>query len=443
MMRTPNQGKNKRPKNMDKKVVPVINNFVSAVRAQPHLEVAAKQMIFRLIAHMRDCRQEGMGKGERDLPFLIWGLLYNYFPDWENELNYIIDPLFLHYGCAGDARKIWYYFCLRNPDGNYPDHYGKWSNLISRETSEKIRIVLINWYVSVVQRIETHQGDSIPLELNLAKWMPMFRNKMKSKRTNKKVVAPSTFLSRIVARHFIYSEVGPHMIKVWKSAKDSRSGIADSVVFSILSKNMGAMEEAYRRYVVSLRDRLPKERAIVERAMAGKQPNKINHEFVPGKAAMKYQKAHRNSNDRDDLRESDPEYWKKREQCRVNKEAYVAQLVKGEKKAHGTSVFITELVQRMVGNSPDSGSYQHISESIINECSAMIRSQVDNLEKCAADNGFSLEEFGRRMLIQCDFSGSMSGIPMYLAIGVALVLAPLCGGPFKGSVFTFDTVRHT
>jgi hypothetical protein len=110
--------------------------------------------------------------------------------------------------------------------------------------------------------------------------------------------------------------------------------------------------------------------------------------------------------------------------------AYLESLTKPDSKgAKGTSVFITEL-SRVLRREDDKLA------------AAQWEDQVKNLKEAAASNGHDLEEFLSNFVCLLDFSGSMEGDPMNLAMALGAFLTPLQGGPFKGKSLTFETSPH-
>lgn len=111
-------------------------------------------------------------------------------------------------------------------------------------------------------------------------------------------------------------------------------------------------------------------------------------------------------------------------------EAFMESLKKPDSKgAKGTSVFITELARALV-RAPD-----ELAE-------AQWQDQVRNLQEAAGTNGLDLGEFLGNFVCLLDFSGSMMGDPMDLAMALGAFITPLQKGAFKGKCLSFETRPH-
>ena len=110
--------------------------------------------------------------------------------------------------------------------------------------------------------------------------------------------------------------------------------------------------------------------------------------------------------------------------------AFMESLKKPESKgAKGTSVFITELAVRLRCGADELAEAQW-------------KDQVKNLHEAAASNGLDLGEFLSNFVCLLDFSSSMAGNPMNLAMALGAFLTPLQSGPFRGKSITFETTPH-
>jgi hypothetical protein len=111
-------------------------------------------------------------------------------------------------------------------------------------------------------------------------------------------------------------------------------------------------------------------------------------------------------------------------------EAFMESLKKPESKgAKGTSVFITELARALVKQKDELAEAQW-------------QDQVRNLQEAAASNGLDLGEFLGNFVCLLDFSASMTGDPMDLAMALGAFISPLQKGAFKGKCLSFETSPH-
>jgi len=99
------------------------------------------------------------------------------------------------------------------------------------------------------------------------------------------------------------------------------------------------------------------------------------------------------------------------------------------KGAKGTSVFITDLCGRL------SPCDDKLAE-------AQWKDQVKNLREAAAANGHDLGEFLSNFVCLLDFSGSMMGEPIKLAMAMGAFITPLQKGAFRNKCISFETRPH-
>ena len=370
----------------EKSLETVLAGLVSGMEANPQLHLVASEMMLRMMAHTRDCRKEGMGKGSRDPTMFTWMYLFENHLRMRPQLEVFMDHWLLKYGCVRDARQMWLNVCSVG---------GKWYGKFP-ETRANIDTIVVGWFVKMHQHLMTTEKSE---HILAAKWFPS-ESKRKGK-DGKKHIAPISVLARKIAK----------------------------VVFSD-TENCFQAYKLYRKSISKMRARLN----LVETTMCARKHGEIEHAHVPGRASSKYKKAfefvNMEESTKEKLRMTDPDYHASRQECATKRADFLGAVSRGEKSAKGTSLFITELAAKL-SNRPSS-SDQKLYEG-------MFRDQVQNLEECAKKNGFDMGQFLEKVVCLLDFSGSMSGIPMDLCRGLACLLTPLAKGPFKGKFISFET----
>ena len=144
----------------------------------------------------------------------------------------------------------------------------------------------------------------------------------------------------------------------------------------------------FRHYIVS-------RSATVEQEMCAKKWENINYSTVPSRAGMLYKKAFIKH---DEVRYVD----------------YISSVLKGEKKINASVLYPNELVARAKNDRSD--AYE-----------AMWNALPDYMEGSA-----------ERILPICDTSGSMTGTPMEVSVGLGMYISERTRGPFKDMFMTFS-----
>lgn len=157
----------------------------------------------------------------------------------------------------------------------------------------------------------------------------------------------------------------------------------------------------------------------VEIDMCGKSWKKIMPERVPGRCLKNCDKAFLNlKDDSEDLRYPDDE---DRMECRAHFKEFLEEVKAGKKKAHGANVVMPhELVMKSSGTSPDQQD--------------LVQAQWDSIRaETAKEGGLG------KCVPMCDFSGSMSGIPMEVSRALGILISEVNHPLFKDHILTFDS----
>lgn len=93
--------------NFDKTLGSSIDKLSEIVPSDERKKV--HQYLLRLLAHTRDCRKDGMGRGSREPTMYMFVKIYDKFPEYRNELKEFLHPYTRHYGSIGDLPRLYYY----------------------------------------------------------------------------------------------------------------------------------------------------------------------------------------------------------------------------------------------------------------------------------------------------------------------------------------------
>ncbi|MGL5574484.1 MAG: DUF2828 family protein [Sarcina sp.] len=194
----------------------------------------------------------------------------------------------------------------------------------------------------------------------------------------------------------IRNEGNPSLLGKWMwsentSSKETRRKAA------WLRTNLGMTERNYRKLLTRLRKAI----GIVESKMSEKKFEEINYSHVPSLAMTKYRTAfYRNDEDR--------------------MTAFIDSVSKGEAKINASVLYPYDIVRPMLN------SYRDDNKAI-----AVLEEQWKALPNYMGDNHWN-------GLVVADVSGSMSGLPMEVAISLAIYIAQRNNGYFKDHFMTFS-----
>jgi hypothetical protein len=156
---------------------------------------------------------------------------------------------------------------------------------------------------------------------------------------------------------------------------------------------------AYRQALSQLRENL----RVVERFMCAGEWNRIEFSHVSSKCHLKSKKAFA-------------------KHCDGRYESYLSELKAGTAKINTAGLHPHELVNQYMSNKVEGGGVDETVE-------AQWRTLVGKLKQAGSFSS---------ALAVVDVSGSMSGIPMMVAITLGLIVADMTTGPFHNRLITFD-----
>ena len=158
---------------------------------------------------------------------------------------------------------------------------------------------------------------------------------------------------------------------------------------------LGWSSKKYRKTLSTLRKYID----VVEVKMCANQWNAINFEGVPSKATLNYRKA----------------FEKRAEE---SFKSYLGKVEKGEAKINAATLFPYDVLRTLVEQSQTATSLK-----------------AADLQWRALPN--YIEGDGKGLVI-ADTSGSMHGLPLYIAVSLAIYFAERNNGPFKDVFMTFS-----
>jgi hypothetical protein len=171
-------------------------------------------------------------------------------------------------------------------------------------------------------------------------------------------------------------------------------------------------EELRKRYLSPLRKHLN----VVERQMCANTWSEIEYSHVPSLAMNIYRKA---------FQKHDPEGFK----------SYMEKVKKGESKINADVLMPHQLVENYLPHKCLSGLKDIIlDETVELQWASLIEAGRQHVDSLIA-NGTS-ESF--MMMAVPDFSGSMAGTPMMVALGLSLYIAKVCPEPFRDIMVSFS-----
>ena len=183
-------------------------------------------------------------------------------------------------------------------------------------------------------------------------------------------------------------------------------------------KRMGS----YRRMLSALNQTIN----TTEVLMCAKRFSEIKFELVPGLCLNRHRLAWENKTKKGEDRSEEED----RVLAKENYHKFLDSLKSPESKgAKGTSVFIHDLVQQIM--TTDDPTQLELLE-------AQWMDHEKLLKEHAEKTGIGLNNF----LPLSDFSGSMNGDPMNLAMALGIMIARLQTGPWHGRILTFESTPH-
>lgn len=181
----------------------------------------------------------------------------------------------------------------------------------------------------------------------------------------------------------------------WAPSENSKKypGLAKKIM-----KKMSLSPKAYRKMLVSLRQKID----IAETHMCARKWTNIKYSQVPSVAMNNYKKA-----------------FRRQDETRFSQ--YIENVTNGSEKINASVLYPHEIVGKII--------YNHLYIDATDQ--KIIESQWKALPNYMEGNS-------RRLLPMVDVSGSMSGLPMEVAISLGMYIAERNDGVFKDCYLTFS-----
>lgn len=330
-----------------------------------HDQEYIKEIMLRMMAHTRDCRKDGMGRGSRAPTMLLFVEMYRHFPALREDLKNFLHPLCRHYGSLGDLNRL--------------AEYVKKSDLSSVDKN-----TIVEWIVDM--------------------WVDLITS-------SKKLFDDEIKQTDLTAKH------APR-------EKKQFDWLAKKIACKLFTGGDIAFKmKCYRKLINPINKTLD----TTEIKMCDSGYSMIDYGKVPGRCLAKNRKAFLNVTKTGTVRSTDIDRVEGGDLYRD----WLASLSgPSSKGAKGTSMFITELAHKL--------TYNNLKEDTV-LFEAQWNDQVENLKQSAASYGLDLGEFFSNFVMLLDFSGSMQGEPMNLALAMAAFVGPLMKGPFKDKFISFES----
>lgn len=343
-----------------------------------------KDMIV-MFFNLRDIRGE-FGKQERTLAYWLFMELCRNNP---MELIANLLPIIPHYGSWNDLNAI-YEICYT--DVKLLDAGSTTPYLLPRDIYSRLCDLIADTYaVQLMEDIDSladdRSGVSRSNKISLAaRWVP------KEGRALDKLMPRNKSIVKNICKR-IYPESFKEDFKV---------------AMRLYRKDISAINRTIN---------------TTEQNMAHGEFHKIKFELVPGRCLNKHRRAWLGEDKSGEIVNRDHD----RQTCRHNYMQFLSKASRGEVSAKGTQMFVHELTEKMKDCSDS-------DEQLFN---AQFQNHVDAISATAAENGTNL---GNSVVI-ADVSGSMTGDPMNVAIGLALVMSsPGIASPgWENIAMTFST----
>ncbi len=194
-------------------------------------------------------------------------------------------------------------------------------------------------------------------------------------------------------------------------------------------KNRLGRLRMYRKHCAELN----RELKTVEVPMCGGSWATIKPDAVPGRALKLYRNAFMNKDRHGKLRSGAAD----RVACAENFRAHLEKVVAGKATVKGGDVvYPHEIVRNMLRSS--TRYTMNTTDSQMNDEEKLLAAQWESVKArvvSAAGEGKSLAS----CVPMCDFSGSMSGIPMEVSMALGILLSEVNAPAFRGGMLTFDS----
>lgn len=208
-----------------------------------------------------------------------------------------------------------------------------------------------------------------------------------------------------ISKDVVAYQDGKHQVSLIAKWLPSENASSKNTKFKavVIRKHLGVTSKRYRKILSALR----KEIGIVESKMSAKQFGEIDYSKVPTQANLKYREAFKRN---DGERYSD----------------FLDSVVKGDSKINAGTLAPHQIVEKVMGDTYRFRS--NLSDVDVKFLDEMWKAQTDHI----GDNVSNA-------LVMADVSGSMTGTPMHVSIGLGMYIAERNKGKFHNHFMTFSS----
>jgi len=346
----------------------------------PSVRSSVFVLMVRFLAHVRDCRKQGLGKGERLPTWVIFGWLWDTYSDKSEFLQIVFRNLYSKYGSIGDLTKM----------------YRMIDTTVSDQRRQKtLREFIVSEWASLLSPLKE---DETPKDL-ACKWAPREKSQ------------DSAFAKKIAMGLYPHVTGAGKRLRLYRKLLTGANKKLETVEIKMCDSKFAEIEHA----------KIPGRAGLKYRKAFGREENAKGVESEDRKVGKKHYLEFIES-----LKKPDSKGAK-------GTSAFITELAK--------VLMINEARFASGGNYP-AMTYDSLPDGKRTEvdlATAMWNDQVKNLTEKAAENGIDLGDFFGNFMCMLDFSGSMTGDPLKLAAAMGTFIAPLQNGPFKNKFLTFES----
>jgi hypothetical protein len=361
------------------------------------------------------------GTGERDVSRIMFKILHQEKPNIMMELFDLIP----HYGCWNDIFTIW------DESGNI-DIQNKLSEIILKQLKQD----------------EDNIKEEKPISL-LAKWIPRENRQGHIAQHLARLLFPEeSFNDMEVAyldnKYYLPEYIRPRIKNKLPTDVSFQESIANELVTKILFK--GGNNEMYKEHTIKLLQKRAEHVQRIQLKLYRKKISKLNKqlntveikqcdnhwadikpETVPGRALARYKTAFLNmKKHNNEIRYPDNQ---DRIECAEHFKNHTKKVLLGvdnSKVNAVNTVLPSDIYKNIISNINDI--------SITDDVKNINRAQWKMIRDDLKSSGIF-----KKMLAMCDFSGSMSGDPVFASGSLGILLSEICEGQGKNKIMTFDS----
>ena len=346
----------------------------------PSVRSAVFVLMVRFLAHVRDCRKQGLGKGERLPAWVIFGWLWDTYSEKSEFLQIVFRNLYSKYGSIGDLTKMY-----RMIDTTVSDQHHQ----------KTLREFIVSEWVSLLSPLKE---DATPKDL-ACKWAPREKSH------------DSAFAKKIAMGLYPHVTGAGKRLRLYRKLLAGANKKLETVEIKMCDSKFAEIEHA----------KIPGRAGLKYCKAFGREENAKGVASEDRKVGKKHYLEFIES-----LKKPDSKGAK-------GTSVFITEIA---------NILMVDQGRFASGGSYPAMKYSELSakkKTEVDLATAMWNDQVKNLTEKAAENGIDLGDFFGNFMCMLDFSGSMTGDPLNLAAAMGTFIAPLQNGPFKNKFLTFES----